>query len=93
MPIEIECERLMTLAQAAAYLTDRGAPRSVSTVRDWAQKGRLETVEIGGILHTSVEALQRHAEGRKAGRHRLNSTATERRRDEQARKELEAAGW
>ena len=57
--IDVEHERLMTLKQAAAYLPNRP---NVSTIFRWIQRGcrnvRLRSVLLGGVRHTSAEALQ-----------------------------------
>jgi len=57
-------EQLLPLRKVPDYLAQRGAKRPhVSACHRWALAGlqgiRLETVRIGGVLHTSVEAIDR----------------------------------
>jgi len=64
MTIETSKEELLTLAQAARrYRPPDARPLAPSTIWRWHKKGisgvRLETICIGGIRYTSVEALQR----------------------------------
>lgn len=64
MAINTETEKLLPLRKVPDYLDKRGAKRPhVSACHRWAQVGllgvRLETVRIGGVLHTSAEAIER----------------------------------
>jgi hypothetical protein len=64
MAIDALQEELITLAQAARHARPRGSkPAAPSTIWRHHQKGiagvRLETICVGGIRYTSVEALQR----------------------------------
>jgi hypothetical protein len=62
MGVDISCEHLLTLPEAAASLPGRP---NVSTVHRWRLRGvrgvRLESCRIGGRRYTSVEALCRFA--------------------------------
>lgn len=66
--IDLEAETVFRLAEAPKYLPmGRGGRRvHVSTVFRWAQRGirgvKLDTIRVGGALHTSTSALQRFAE-------------------------------
>lgn len=65
--IDATQEHLLTLSAATRTLPGRtGRGIHVSTIWRWAQRGvrgvRLETILIGGIRHTSREALQRFFE-------------------------------
>ena len=68
MAIEIGGEAPLPLRQAARLLPNRraGKPTHVATLYRWAQRGlrgvRLETLQVGGTLCTSREALQRFFE-------------------------------
>ena len=62
--INSQSEQLLTLAAAAREVPGRsGRGVSVSTVWRWTLRGvrgvKLETLMVGGIRHTSREALQR----------------------------------
>ena len=61
--IDMSSETLITLPQAAAILPGRP---SVATLWRWRLRGvagrRLESVQIGGRVYTSREALQRFAQ-------------------------------
>lgn len=64
--IDIEQETLLTLSAAAKRLPHgrAGKPVHVATLHRWAAPGglqgvRLETIKIGGVRYTSVEALER----------------------------------
>jgi len=65
MAILIGSEALIPLRQAARLLPKRraGKPAHVATLYRWAQRGlrgvRLETIQVGGTLCTTREALQR----------------------------------
>jgi hypothetical protein len=66
MPIVVAEETTFPLAEAPDHIpTRRGKKVHVATVFRWkdGMRGvRLETIRIGGTLHTSVEALQRFFE-------------------------------
>ena len=97
--LDIRRETLLRLSAAQRWLNSRGVEvRAVSTLYRWVEDGRLEVVRIGGILYTSEEALQRMAES--AGPEPVRPKQTrrqrpriDRRRQELAAQELEAAGW
>jgi hypothetical protein len=62
--IDSTSERLIPFAQVPSYLRSRGAKAPhVSAVYRWHLAGldgiRLEALRVGGVLHTSVEALDR----------------------------------
>lgn len=58
--IDVECERLLTFAEASKSLPGRPSIRTFYRWRDHGAKGRkLECVTIGGKVFTSHEALQR----------------------------------
>jgi len=62
--IDTQIEALHRLSTAAGLVpSPSGCGVNVSTVWRWAKRGvrgiRLETIMIGGIRYTSVEALQR----------------------------------
>ena len=73
MAIDIATETLLTPATTANMLPTRrrGRPVHISTIHRWMHCGirgvRLESIRIGGALHTSVEALQRFADRLSAG--------------------------
>src|SRR5262245_32119544 len=68
MVIDFGGEAPLPLRQAARLLPSRraGKPTHVATLYRWAQRGlrgvRLETLQVGGTLCTSREALQRFFE-------------------------------
>jgi len=63
--IELKSETVLTLDDAARRLPRRRGNRPVhrTTLYKWASAGlrgvRLETIQVGGSLCTSLEALQR----------------------------------
>jgi hypothetical protein len=67
--VHINSENLLSLPQAAKYVTDKfgdrrgGRALHVSTLHRWTTRGirgiRLEVAQIGGTRATSVEALSR----------------------------------
>ena len=62
--IEIATEQVIPLRRVPDYLERRGAKRPhLSAIYRWALAGlhgvRLETVRIGGVMHTSAQALDR----------------------------------
>ena len=68
MAIDISTEQLLPPPQAAKLLPARrrGRPIHISTIHRWMSTGirgvRLESLRIGGALHTSIEALQRFSD-------------------------------
>lgn len=65
--IDITCETILTLSDAAKSLPRRSGRRiHVSTLYRWSQRGcrgiRLETAQLGGSRITSMQALQRFCE-------------------------------
>jgi len=65
--IDLSEETVICLSEAPRHLPRRdGRAFSLATVYRWSLKGcrgvRLETLQIGGRRHTSMEALQRFAE-------------------------------
>lgn len=66
--IEIQNETLLTLRDAARRIpsTRQGRGLHIGTVYRWASRGirgiKLESVRLGGVLFTSVEAIQRFGE-------------------------------
>ncbi len=65
MPIDVANENILSLTEAAKRLPRRrkGSRPHVATLYRWASRGckgvRLETIQIGGTLCTSVESMQR----------------------------------
>ena len=63
--ITISSETILSLDEATHRLPKRrgGKRPHIATLYRWAQRGvrgvRLETIQVGGTLCTSVEALQR----------------------------------
>lgn len=63
--IDLTSETLVSFAEACGRLPKRraGRPSHPSTLYRWASSGlrgiRLETIQVGGTLCTSIEALQR----------------------------------
>ena len=98
--IDIENEDLLTLALAAKHLPNGRAGKSVhvATLHRWAANGaqgvKLETVKIGGIRFTSVQALERFVEACTAGNSEAPvRTSKARQRDiDKADRELVKAG-
>ena len=71
--IVVDTERLLPLRLVTQYLKGRGASEVHAKVPyRWAQGGlqgiKLETLQVGGQLHTSAEALQRLFEALPTGR-------------------------
>ena len=66
--IDIQIETVVTFAEASKNLPKRRAGKRphVATLYRWAQQGvrgvKLETIQVGGTLCTSLEALQRFCE-------------------------------
>ncbi len=97
--IDLKTETVMSLTEATKHLpTRRGKKPHVSTLYRWAQRGVrgevLETIQVGGVLCTSLEALQRFCDGltkpqpTPAGR----ASAERRRAIDRADKQLEKMG-
>jgi len=64
MRINVEQEQPITLAEVPKYVPKRGGKKvHYSTVYRWTTKGArgriLESVMVGGIRYTTVEAVQR----------------------------------
>lgn len=74
MAIDMRREVLLPFRQALQALPPRsgGKRPHVSTLHRWAQRGlrgvRLETIRVGGLLCTSMEAIQRFFDAL-SGRH------------------------
>lgn len=62
MAIDIQHEHLLTLREALAYLREHGVRIGTSALYGWVRSGRLESVKLSYRM-TSVEAIQRMAEG------------------------------
>ena len=66
--IDIQAEEVVSLTDATKHLPKRRAGKRphVATLYRWAQQGirgvKLETIQVGGTLCTSLEALQRFCE-------------------------------
>ena len=96
--IDIKDEEVLTLKDAAAILPRRrrGRKPHISTIYRWATRGlkglRLETLQIGGTLCTSVEALQRFFEQLTRSTPQDTPPASRRRSIAQAESELNDAG-
>ena len=99
--IDLATEKLVALRDVPRQLPPRPTGRRlhISAVYRWIQHGvrgnRLECIRIGGTTYTSVEALQRFADGlsrRKPDPPLLAnaSTATRRKQIERATREVEA---
>lgn len=98
--IDIQNETVLSLTEAARHLPRRRAGKRphVATLYRWAQGGVrgviLETIQVGGTLCTSIEALQRFCE-RLTNPDAAPSARTSRARKRQiarAEKELDDAG-
>lgn len=100
MSIDIETERCIPLSQSPKYIP--GKPNA-STPYRWATVGvrggiRLETLVVGGVRYTSIEAIQRFIErttAASAGASAPLPRPTTRQRQaaiRQAERELERAG-
>lgn len=72
--IDLENENVISLTAAAKQLPRRRAGKRphVATLYRWASRGlreiRLETIQVGGTMCTSIEALQRFFDRLSAGR-------------------------
>ncbi len=71
--IDIHEETVVRLADAPSHLPSRrgGKRLHIATLYRWSQRGcrgiKLETVQVGGTLCTSLEALQRFCDRLTAG--------------------------
>ncbi len=71
--IYIQDEEVVSLTDATKHLPKRRAGKCphVATLYRWAQQGvrgvKLETIQVGGTLCTSLEALQRSPSGESRG--------------------------
>lgn len=99
--IDTQAETLLSLSHAARSIPGRsGCGVHVATVWRWVKRGvrgvRLETILIGGIRHTSQEALQRFFEATTAaasgGVPSVRTTSQRQKAVEAAERELRAAG-
>jgi hypothetical protein len=100
MAIDISTEHPLPFTQAAAHLPRRrrGRKAAVSTLYRWASAGvrgiRLETLQVGGTLCTSVQALQRFFDrltARTQGQdHSADSSGAKQRRLERVDQQLDA---
>ena len=96
MPIDLNCETLLTFGEASHHLPNRP---HISTLHRWRLRGvhgvKLETVMVGGRRYTSKQALERFAVGTTAatGGSGKHPTPSSRQRDiSVAERELEEAG-
>ncbi len=69
MRIDLQHERTITLAEVPQHVPSRGAKKvHYSTIYRWVTKGArgqvLESVMVGGIRYTTVEAVQRFLSAR-----------------------------
>lgn len=68
----LDNEDLVVLTKAAAWIADRTGDRrpNISTLHRWATRGVrgvvLETVAVGHVRYTSIEAVQRFLEAKPA---------------------------
>ncbi|MBI3467951.1 MAG: DUF1580 domain-containing protein [Planctomycetes bacterium] len=100
--IDLSAETVVSLTEATSFLPRRrrGKKPHVATLYRWAQHGvrcvRLETIQVGGTLCTSREALQRFCERlsnpEAAGSPTLRSPAARERAIERAGRELSEIG-
>jgi hypothetical protein len=99
--INIEHERLVTLAAAARLVPNRKSEKGVapSTLWRWHIRGvrgvKLETLLVGGVRYTSTEAIRRFYDQTTAaadGRPPNETVASRKRAMDAAERELIAAG-
>ncbi|UCC31055.1 MAG: DUF1580 domain-containing protein [Phycisphaerales bacterium] len=97
--IDLHNETVCSLAEATTHLPKRRAGKRphVSCLYRWAQNGvrgiKLETIQVGGTLCTSLEALQRFCERlTNPTTQRSRPTRTRTRQLQSAERELAAAG-
>ncbi len=90
MPVDIHCENLVRLTQAAKHVP--GHPH-VATLWRWVQRSTnpLECGKVGGRIFTSLEAIDRFISRCNSERETPPSVNAAR-RHEQAERELDAAG-
>lgn len=89
MRIDIHKEQAITLAEVPKYVPKRGGKKvHYSTVYRWVTKGArgrtLESVMVGGIRYTTVEAVARFLDSRKPAIR--EASATDKAIDEALRK-------
>lgn len=92
--IDVATEKLLTLAQAAKHLPGRP---SICTIWRWRNRGikgrRLESVQVGGRVYTSLEALARFAASASGDQPAAPRTSSQRERAiARAERELDRAG-
>lgn len=86
--IDLENETVLSLTEAAKQLPRRRAGKRphVATLYRWANRGlrgiQLETIQVGGTLCTSAEALQRFFERLSSDRRKPDSDPNTNRRQE-----------
>ena len=98
--IDLKTEEVLTLTEAARRLPRRrrGKRPHVATLYRWVQQGvrgvKLEAIQVGGTLCTSLEALQRFCERCTDPSSRPPSSTSKSREREikKAERELDAAG-
>ena len=104
--IDLSTEQVITLTEAARRLPSRrqGRPVNLATVWRWAQHGIrghvLDTLYVGGVRMTSVEAIQRFCDAITAAQDNpappappgARLSAARRKQLAQAQRELAAAG-
>ena len=98
--IDLKTEEVLTLTEAARRLPRRrrGKRPHVATLYRWIQHGvrgvKLEAIQVGGTLCTSLEALQRFCERCTDPSSRPPSSTSKSREREitEAERELDAAG-
>ena len=98
--VDIATERVVSLTEATRFLPKRRGGRKVhvSTLYRWSQLGcrgvALETLQVGGTLCTSVEALQRFCEALSvgSGQPALRTSRQRRAAIKRAERELDRAG-
>jgi hypothetical protein len=92
--IDLQNETVIRLGDVPAYLPKHpnGRRPHVACVYRWVQRGcngiKLEVINVGGIMATSVEALQRFCDRCTAAEH---GTAPEARTSRQRQRAIEAA--
>lgn len=98
--IDIQNEQVVSLTDASKHLPRRRAGKRphVATLYRWVARGvqgvRLESIQVGGTLCTSLEALQRFCERCTDPSSRLPSSTPKSRQREikKAERDLDAAG-
>lgn len=98
--INIQDEEVVSLTDATKHLPKRRAGKRphVATLYRWAQQGvrgvKLETIQVGGTLCTSLEALQRFCERctDPSSRPPPSTPKSREREIKKAERELESAG-